>query len=94
LQRGIRRILIRFYFICKKFIEKLMSVKENIKMNKSLCINFRDIEFWTYTKYKSAGHFSFDPGKAHIPSLGISHPRIFPLFGSNIWITPPLSTLI
>ena len=44
--RGIlnKRISICFYFICsKKFIEKLMRVKENIKIDKSLCINFGDI---------------------------------------------------
>jgi hypothetical protein len=43
--RGIlnRRISICFYFICKKIIEKLMRVKENIKIDKSLCINFGDI---------------------------------------------------
>ena len=35
----------QFVFIlsAKKFIEKLMRVKENIKIDKSLCINFRDI---------------------------------------------------
>jgi hypothetical protein len=37
---GFRGILICFYFICReKFIEKLIIVKENIKMDKSLCID-------------------------------------------------------
>jgi hypothetical protein len=44
--RGIlnKGIPICFYFICKKkFIEKLMGVKENIKIDKTLFINFGDI---------------------------------------------------
>jgi len=38
---GGRWILICFILSAKKFIEKLMRVKENIKMDKSLYIDFR-----------------------------------------------------
>jgi len=40
---GGRGISICFILSAKKFIEKLMRVKENIKMDKSLCIDFVDI---------------------------------------------------
>jgi hypothetical protein len=40
---GDRGILICFTLSAKKFIEKLIRVRENIKMDKSLCIDFGDI---------------------------------------------------
>jgi hypothetical protein len=39
---GYRGISICFILSAKKFIEKLMRVKENIKIDKSLCIDLVD----------------------------------------------------
>jgi len=59
------------FYLQEKFVKKFMRVKENIKINKSLCIDFGDIFFELANLISGTSNFDL----THLIKFSIHHPK-------------------